>query len=286
MNAGQRRSNREEHTEGRVRLDVYLVQQGLCESRAKAQALIASGKVRLNGQVVYKVAQRVPQNAQVTVEESMRFVSRGGEKLEAALRAFGIRVEGRVCADLGASTGGFTDCLLQWGARRVYAIDVGRELLHPRLRKDARVIVMEGINARYLEKLAEPISLVTIDASFISLRLLLPVVKGWLEQGGEVVALIKPQFEAGREVVARGQGVVREAEIHRQVLEEVLRFAQEEGFALRGLLGSPVASENREFLCWLQQGGGGKTIEECLQMVELLPKQEFIAQKPLRQRAG
>ncbi len=269
-----------------VRLDVYLVQQGLCESRAKAQALIASGKVRLNGEVVYKVAQRVPQHAQVTVEEGMRFVSRGGEKLEAALRAFGIRVEGRVCADLGASTGGFTDCLLQWGARRVYAIDVGRGLLHPRLREDARVIVMEGVNARYLEKLAEPISLVTIDASFISLRLLLPVVKGWLEQGGEVVALIKPQFEAGREVVARGQGVVRETEIHRQVLEEVLRFAQEAGFALLGLLCSPVASENREFLCWLQKGEGGKTIKECLQMVELLPKQEFIARKPLRRRAG
>ncbi len=269
-----------------VRLDVYLVQQGLCESRAKAQALIASGKVRLNGKVVSKVAQRVPPGAQVTIEEGLRFVSRAGEKLEAALQSFGIHVAGRVCADVGASTGGFTDCLLQSGAQRVYAIDAGRDLLHPRLREDARVRVMEGVNARYLASLPEPVSLVTIDVSFISLRLLLPVVKGWLAPGGEVIALIKPQFEAGREIAARGQGVIRDPEIHRQVLEEILSFAQEAGFALWGLLRSPVASENREFLCWLRQGQGGKTVAECLQMVGLLPDQGFIPQRRSQQRAG
>lgn len=247
-----------------VRLDVFLVQQGLCESRAKAQALIAAGKVRLNGQVVLKAAQRVPQGAQVTVEEGLRFVSRGGEKLEAALEAFGVEVTDRVCADLGASTGGFTDCLLQRGARRVYAIDVGHDLLHPRLRSDRRVVVMEGVNARHLRALPEPISLVTIDAAFISLRLLLPVVKGWLDGSGEVIALIKPQFEAGRKVAGRGEGVIRDPEVHRRVIRDVLEFAREEGYSLWGVIRSPVASENAEFLCLLRQGGRGMDVEGCL----------------------
>lgn len=255
-------------TKSVTRLDVFLVQHGLSGSRAQAQALIAAGKVRVNGQVVSKAAYRVPEGAQVSVEGALRFVSRGGEKLEAALEAFRVDVRGRVCADVGASTGGFTDCLLQHGAKRVYAIDVGHDLLHPRLRADERVVVMEGVNARFLATLPERVSLVTIDASFISLRLLLPVVRGWLSEEGKVVALIKPQFEAGRRVVARGHGVVRDPQVHRQVLAEVLEFAQGQGYALQGVIRSPVASENIEFLAYLRLGRVGVDIEECLKQMD------------------
>nr|BAL57195.1 rRNA methylase [uncultured prokaryote] len=250
-----------------TRLDVFLVQSGWSESRAQAQALIAAGKVRVDGQVVRKAAYRLSEGAQVSVEEGRRFVSRGGEKLEAALKAFSVMVGGRICADVGASTGGFTDCLLQHGAQRVYAIDVGRELLHPLLRADERVVVMEGVNARYLAALPERVSLVTLDVSFISLRLLLPVVRGWMEEAGEVIALIKPQFEAGREAVARGQGVIRDARVHRRVLIEVLEFAQGQGYALQGVIRSPVASENAEFLAYLRTGGAGVEVEACLQQL-------------------
>ncbi|MFN3742023.1 MAG: TlyA family RNA methyltransferase [Anaerolineales bacterium] len=251
-----------------IRLDVFLVQHGLSESRTQAQALIAAGKVRVNGQVICKAAYRVPDGAQVSVEGARRFVSRGGEKLEAALEAFGVDVRGRVCADVGASTGGFTDCLLQHGAKRVYAIDVGHDLLHPRLRADDRVVVMEGLNARYLMSLPESVSLVTIDASFISLRLLLPVVKGWLSEEGEVIALIKPQFEAGRRVAARGRGVVRDPQVHRQVLAEILEFAQGQGYALLEVIRSPVASENVEFLAHLQLDRAGMDVEEHLKRID------------------
>lgn len=255
-------------TKSVTRLDVFLVQHGLSESRTQAQALIAAGKVRVNGQLMCKAAYRVPEGAQVSVEGALRFVSRGGEKLEAALEAFRVDVRGRVCADVGASTGGFTDCLLQHGAKRVYAIDVGHDLLHPRLRADERVVVMEGVNARFLAILPERVSLVTIDASFISLRLLLPVVRGWLSEEGEVIALIKPQFEAGRRVVARGHGVVRDPQVHRQVLAGVLAFAQEQGYAFQGVIRSPVASENIEFLAYLRLGGVGVDIEECLKQMD------------------
>lgn len=238
-----------------IRLDLLLVQRHLAESRTRAQALIAAGKVRLNGQVVTRPGLKVDETAEIAVEEGLRFVSRGGEKLEAALNAFGINVNGRVCADLGASSGGFTDCLLQRGARRVYAIDVGRQLLHPKLRADPRVVVMEGVNARYLTSLPEPVSLVTIDVSFISLRLIFPVVKGWLERQGEIVALVKPQFEAGREAVARGRGVIRQAELQEKVVQQVLDSAQSLGLVARGVIRSPVATENLEFLCYLSVEG-------------------------------
>lgn len=251
-----------------IRLDIFLVRHGLSNSRAQAQALIAAGKVRVNGQVVRKAAYHVPDGAQVRVEEALRFVSRGGEKLEAALDAFRVDVRGRVCADVGASTGGFTDCLLQRGAQRVYAIDVGHDLLHPRLRADDRLVVMEGVNARYLTSLPESVSLVTIDASFISLRLLLPVVKGWLSEEGKMIALIKPQFEAGRRVVARGRGVVRDPQVHRRVLTEILEFAQGQGYALLGAIRSPVVSENIEFLVYLQLGGAGMDVEESLKRID------------------
>ena len=195
----------------KVRLDTLLVEKGLAESRTKAQALIMAGQVRVSGQVVDKPASNVPNGANVTVDRGPRFVSRGGDKLEAALTAFPVRVEGRVCADVGASTGGFTDCLLQRGAARVYAIDVGKGLLHWKLRNDPRVVVMEETNARFVESLPEPVSLVTIDASFISLKILLPVAKGWLtplrlppfsekmgrEEGGSIIASSNPSSKPG-----------------------------------------------------------------------------------------
>ncbi len=194
----------------------------------------------------------------VTVESGPRFVSRGGEKLEAALQAFGCDVRGKACADVGASTGGFTDCLLQHGALRVYAIDVGYGILHWKLRSDDRVIVLERTNARYLESLPEPVSFITIDASFISLKLLLPVVRGWFDpEGGQVIALIKPQFEAGREEVNRGEGVIQDPEVHRAVLADILAFASSAGFAVRGLIRSPLRGPkgNVEFLTWLDTRG-------------------------------
>ena len=173
---------------------------------------------------------------------------------------------GLICADVGASTGGFTDCLLQRGAAKVYAIDVGKGILHWKLRNDPRVVVMEETNARFVESLPEPVSLVTVDASFISLKILLPVVKKWFlplfprrtrarrrQREGSVIALIKPQFEAGKKDVSRGDGVIRDPEIHRQVLLDVLGFAQKEGFQIRGLIKSPLLGPkgNAEFLVWL-----------------------------------
>src|SRR5512134_1016613 len=163
----------------KVRLDVLLVERGLAESRAKAQALIMAGQVRIADQVALKPATTVDTSAALTVDSGPRFVSRGGEKLDAALEAFGIDVNGLVCADVGASTGGFTDCLLQRGAAKVYAIDVGKGILHWKLRNDTRVVVMEQTNARFVESLPEQVGFVTIDASFISLKILLPVVKRW-----------------------------------------------------------------------------------------------------------
>ena len=239
----------------KVRLDVLVVERGLAESRSQAQRLIMAGQVRVNGQLVHKPATQVPPDALVQIEHGPPFVSRGGEKLEAALASFYIPVEGRICADVGASTGGFTDCLLQNGAAKVYAIDVGRGILHWKLRQDPRVVVMERTNARNVQRLPEPVSLVTIDASFISLKILLPAVRGWLPpEGGDVVALIKPQFEAGRVHAARGEGVIREPQVHRQVLEDVLSFAQEEDYALHGLIRSPLLGPkgNIEFLAWLK----------------------------------
>lgn len=274
----------------KIRLDLLLVELGLAESRAKAQALVMAGQVRVDGQVVDRVAANIQNDANVTLDRGPRFVSRGGEKLEAALLAFPLEIANRVCADLGASTGGFTDCLLQHGAAKVYSIDVGKGILHWKLRSDPRVVVMEETNARYVEALAEPVSLVTIDASFISLKILLPVVKGWLpsppcgglppaalpksgeggrEAGGvpsppalppmgeeSVIALIKPQFEAGRQESAKHKGVIRDPAVHKAILMDVLAFAQAQGFGVLGLLRSPVLGPkgNVEFLAWLTWG--------------------------------
>ncbi len=243
------------------RIDLLLVQRHLAESRSQAQRLLMAGQVRVNGELVLKPAQMVPIDAQVTVDWGPAFVSRGGEKLDAALRGFALCIEGWICADVGASTGGFTDCLLQHGAGRVYAIDVGQGILHWKLRQDARVVVMERTNARYLDRLPEAVKLVTIDASFISLKLLLPVVRNWFSEPGasppaqtcHVIALVKPQFEAGRRIAARGEGVIRDPAIHREVLLDVLSYAQECGYAARNLMRSPLLGPkgNAEFLAHL-----------------------------------
>jgi 23S rRNA (cytidine1920-2'-O)/16S rRNA (cytidine1409-2'-O)-methyltransferase len=251
----------------KVRLDVLLVERGLAESRTKAQALIMAGQVRVAGQTTLKPATAIAADSELTVDSGPRFVSRGGEKLEGALEAFPINVSGLICADVGASTGGFTDCLLQRGAAKVYAIDVGKGILHWKLRNDPRVVVMEETNARFVESLPEPMSLVTVDASFISLKILLPVVKNWISPSppsplplgdgrrgeGGIIALIKPQFEAGKKDVSRGDGVIRDPEIHRQVLIDVLTFARNEGFGIHGLIKSPLLGPkgNAEFLVWL-----------------------------------
>ena len=242
---------------GKQRLDLLLVERGLVESREVGQRVILAGEVTVDSQLVDKPGARVPADAAIHIKAGPRFVSRGGEKLDAALEAFGIAIEGRVCADVGASTGGFTDCLLQRGAARVYSIDVGYGQLDYALRTDPRVVVMERTNARHLERLPEAVSLATVDASFISLRLLLPVIQGWLTERADVVPLIKPQFEAGRGSVGKG-GVVRDRRTHRRVLREVLGAAVALGFAVRGLVRSPLQGPagNIEFLAWLSQGEG------------------------------
>jgi 23S rRNA (cytidine1920-2'-O)/16S rRNA (cytidine1409-2'-O)-methyltransferase len=234
------------------RLDVLLVERGMTASREKAQALIMAGEVLVEEQVVAKAGLRIPIDAEITLRNRLRFVSRGGEKLDAALTQFGIATAGVICADVGASTGGFTDCLLQHGAARVYAIDVGYGQLAYTLRTDPRVVVIERTNARYLDSLPEPVDFIAVDASFISLKLLLPVLKSWARPSFSIVPLIKPQFEAGRENVGKG-GVVRDPAVHTVVLENVLSFAQDIGLHVRGLMRSPLKGPagNVEFLAWL-----------------------------------
>lgn len=260
----------------KTRLDVLLVERGLAESRAKAQALVMAGQVRIDGQVADKPAQTIASDADVTLDSGPRFVSRGGDKLLAALESFPVAVRGRVCADVGASTGGFTDCLLQHGAAKVYAIDVGKGILHWKIRSDPRVVVMEETNARHVTSLPEPVQLVVCDASFISLKILLPVMKNWFskmeaapEAGnvGDAIVLIKPQFEAGRKESAKHKGVIRDPGVHRQVLADVLSFAQGVGFSVRELARSPVLGPkgNVEFLAWLSpQGAESPPLEEII----------------------
>ena len=248
----------------KIRLDVLLLERGLAESRSKAHALIMAGQVRVNDQVALKPATAIDPKSTLTVDAGPRYVSRGGEKLEGALTTFGIDVTGLVCADVGSSTGGFTDCLLQHGAAKVYAIDVGKGILHWKLRNYPRVVVMEETNARNVESLPEPVSMVTVDASFISLKILLPVIKRWEMKDGQIVALIKPQFEAGKKDVSRGDGVIRDPEIHRQVLLDVLSYARNEGFGLRGLVKSSLLGPkgNAEFLLWMDLHPNEVLVEE------------------------
>ena len=237
------------------RLDILMHERGLAPSREKARAMIMAGEVLVNGEPADKPGTKFDLEAKITVKSKPRFVSRGGEKLAGALADFHFDVTGKIAADVGASTGGFTDCLLQNGVAKVYAIDVGYGQIDYSLRQDPRVIVMERTNARYVQKLDEPVNLVVIDASFISLRLLLPTIKNWLTPQADLIALIKPQFEAGRDDVGKG-GVVRDSRVHERVLREILAFAIVQGFDVRGLTVSPLKGPagNTEFLVWLSWG--------------------------------
>ena len=242
---------------GKSRLDALLVERGLAETREKAKRLILAGSVEVNGQVADKPGMMAATDAEISVREGLPFVSRGGLKLQAALDVFGLDVEGLTAADFGASTGGFTDCLLQRGVRRVYALDVGYGQLAWPLQRDPCVVVMDRTNVRHLESLPEPVDLVTIDVSFISLALVLPAARRVLREGaGQVIALVKPQFEAGRERVGKG-GVVRDPAIHREVLDSVREAARESGFRACGLVRSPITGPagNVEFLIHLALAG-------------------------------
>ena len=235
-----------------TRLDILLVDRGMAGSRDRAQALILAAKVLVDGRSVTKAGQKVPAAADIRIiGEDIPFVSRGGVKLQHALSSFQIDVRGLVAMDVGASTGGFTDCLLQNGALRVYAVDVGYGQLAWKLRRDNRVVVLERKNIRHLpaELIPEPITLATVDASFISLTLVIPAVRRFLAAEAILVALIKPQFEAGRERVGKG-GVVRDPAIHTQVCDSVKTFCEAEGFAVTGIVPSPLTGPkgNREFL--------------------------------------
>ena len=255
----------------RHRLDAALVERGLAESRAVALRLILAGEVRVEGELALKGSRLVREEQVLEVLSGPAYVSRGGDKLAAALSAFELAVAGRACADVGASTGGFTDCLLQRGAKSVFAIDVGHGILHWKLRQDPRVVVMERTNARYLAELPAPVDLVTIDVAFISLGLILPVVVNWLTPNGDVVALVKPQFEAGKEAVGKG-GVVRDPAVHRKVLGDVIGFSASAGLAPQGLIRSPLRGPkgNVEFLLWARRGGEARLLgEEIERAVEL-----------------
>jgi 23S rRNA (cytidine1920-2'-O)/16S rRNA (cytidine1409-2'-O)-methyltransferase len=236
------------------RVDLLMVELGLAESRSQAQRLVMAGQVRVNGQLVHKPSKKINRGDGIVVEQGPAFVSRGGLKLQAAVAQFDMKIQDRVCADVGASTGGFTDCLLQNGATRVYAIDVGSGLLHWKLRNHPKVILMEGTNARYVDTMPEVIDLAVVDVSFISLKIILPVVSAWLAEDGDLVALIKPQFEAGRKNIGKG-GVVRDPQVHRQVTSAVLDLAVELGLRQCGLIRSPIQGPkgNIEFLAWFSR---------------------------------
>ena len=234
------------------RLDVLLTEQMYADTRSKAQAIIMAGQVYVNGQKADKPGTAYEETVQIEVRGvTCPYVSRGGLKLEKALRDFGVKPDGYVCSDSGASTGGFTDCLLQQGAKKVFAIDVGYGQLDWKIRSDERVVVMERTNIRYVtpEDLGEPLDLSVIDVSFISLKIVLPTIKTLLKPTGQVLCLIKPQFEAGKEKVGK-KGVVREPEIHKEVLDSFVETVTDLGFTILGLTFSPVKGPegNIEFL--------------------------------------
>jgi 23S rRNA (cytidine1920-2'-O)/16S rRNA (cytidine1409-2'-O)-methyltransferase len=237
------------------RIDRLLLERGLAETRSKSQAIIMAGEVLVNGQPVTKAGHKVAVDSHIEVMAPAPYVSRGGYKLSAALDTFDIEVGGLVCADVGACTGGFTDVLLQRGASRIYAIDVGYGQLDWKLRQNDSVVVMERSNARYLESLPEKVSFVSIDVSFISLKLILPAVINWIAEPSDIVALVKPQFEAGRALVGKG-GIVRDSEVHRTVVEDVVGWTVEMDLNPSGVMRSPITGSggNVEFLLHLRPG--------------------------------
>ena len=242
----------------KIRLDQYLCQNGLVQSRERAKALIMSGIVFVDEQKVDKAGEMISPDAKVEVRgHDIGYVSRGGLKLEKAMQVFPMRPDGKVCMDIGASTGGFTDCMLQNGAEKVYAVDVGYGQLAWKLRSDPRVVCLERTNARYLthEQVPEELDFASIDVSFISLKLILPAVHGLLREAGHVACLVKPQFEAGREKVGK-KGVVRDPAVHREVLDHFLEHAKDSGFTVLGLTYSPIRGPegNIEYLGYLEKG--------------------------------
>lgn len=243
-------------TPKKQRLDLLLVERQLAESRERAQALILAGKVRVDAQKADKPGRLIAPESRIEVEQPLKYVSRGGLKLEAALTHFAIPVAGRVCLDIGASTGGFTDCLLQHGAARVHAVDTGAGQIDWKLRSDIRVILHERMNARYLtfDEIGEMMDLITCDVSFISVTLLVPQLAPLLAAHGDWVVLIKPQFEVGRERVGKG-GIVRDPEAHRMACDKVARAVQGAGFGT-SIIDSPIlgAEGNREFLLHARRG--------------------------------
>ena len=241
----------------KIRLDQYLVQNGLVQSRERAKALIMAGVVFVNQQKVDKAGEMIKEDAVVEVRgHDIGYVSRGGLKLEKAMQLFPIKLENTVCMDIGASTGGFTDCMLQNGASEVYSVDVGYGQLAWQLRTDPRVVNLERMNARYLtrEQIPEEIDFFSVDVSFISLKIILPAVRPLLKDDGKAVCLIKPQFEAGREKVGK-KGVVRDKAVHEEVVQMICDFAVENGYSVQGLTFSPVKGPegNIEYLVFLQK---------------------------------
>ena len=247
------------------RLDVLLVERGLQESRQRAQAAIMSGEVFVAGQRVDKPGTAVAEDAEIEVKGGLAYVSRGGLKLEKAMASFPIDLNGAVCADIGASTGGFTDCMLQNGAEKVYAVDVGYGQLAWKLRSDPRVVCLERTNARYLttEQIPEPLDFASIDVSFISLKLIFPALYELLKEKGHVACLIKPQFEAGREKVGK-KGVVRDPAVHLEVLEHFLDHAKETHFTVLGITYSPIRGPegNIEYLGYLEKSNAQDQIPD------------------------
>ena len=248
-------------TSTRKRLDQALFDDGLTESREQAKRLIMAGKVNVNGQRARKPSDSILPKDTLEVQEPEKYVSRGGFKLEKALSEFPINTQGAIAVDLGASTGGFTDCLLQNGAKRVYSVDVGKGQLAWHLRRDHRVVVMEKTNARHLKPADLPkqfkgADIVTIDCSFISLRKIIPAAFSLLRRDGIIVALIKPQFEAGKAEVDRGGGVIKDPAIHERVISELKIFIQDfEGLEWRGIVKSPLQGPrgNVEFFAWIEK---------------------------------
>ena len=226
----------------KLRVDLLLVERGLAESRARAQALVLAGKVFSGERRIEKAGVELHADSELSVRESERFASRGGYKLLGALEALGTDVSGTTCADVGASTGGFTDCLLQLGAHKVYAIDVGSGQLAHKLATDARVVVLDRTNARHVtrEAFAEAIDLVVVDASFISLEKLLPAIASWLLPGARLLAMVKPQFEVGRDEARRAQGVIKDPEVRSAAIERVLESVRASGFEIQGGADSTV----------------------------------------------
>lgn len=239
----------------KTRLDVLLTERGLCESRQKAQAAIMAGLVTVNGMKVTKAGAAIADEDVLEVKgPAIPYVSRGGLKLEKAMKLWSIDLSGKVCADIGASTGGFSDCMLQCGAGKVYAVDTGYGKLDWKIRTDPRVIALERTNARYLthEQVPDELDFASVDVSFISLRLILPALRSVLKDGGEAVCLVKPQFEAGRENVGK-KGVVRDPAVHLQVLEQFLIHARENGFSVKDITFSPIKGPegNIEYLGYI-----------------------------------